>query len=133
MPPPSPGGLDTGGLDTDAGPTRLLLPDDLRHFFAEACGPTAPRFRSPCCSPPARPTGGPDVALRRDFTGVEINRIGDHRPFYSDYEDVALLDALIPTAFDIDPFSGAHRPARARYTSLRGLRLTWGIPKGAKL
>ena len=58
--------------------------------------------------------GRPAVALRRDFAGVEINRIRDHRPFYSDYEDIALLDALIPTAFDIDPFSGAHRPARAR-------------------
>ncbi len=32
--------------------------------------------------------------MRRDFAGVEINRIGDHRPFYSDYGDVALLDAL---------------------------------------
>ncbi len=38
--------------------------------------------------------GRPDVALRRDFAGVEINRIGDHHPSYSDYEDVALLDAL---------------------------------------
>ncbi len=33
--------------------------------------------------------GRPAVALRRDFAGVEIDRIGDHRPFYSDYEDVA--------------------------------------------
>ena len=38
--------------------------------------------------------GRPDVALRRDFTGVEINRIRDHHRFYSDYEDIALLDAI---------------------------------------
>ena len=36
----------------------------------------------------------PDVALRRDFAGVEINRIGDFHPAYADYEDIALLDAL---------------------------------------
>ena len=57
--------------------------------------------------------GRPDVALRRDFAGVEINRIGDHHPFYSDYEDIALLDALIPTALDIDPFHGRKWARRA--------------------
>ena len=36
----------------------------------------------------------PDVALRRDFPEVEIDRIGDFHPFYSDYQDIAVLNAL---------------------------------------
>jgi hypothetical protein len=36
----------------------------------------------------------PDVALRRDFAGVEIDRIGDFHPAYADYEDIAVLNAL---------------------------------------
>ncbi len=36
----------------------------------------------------------PDVALRRDFGAVEVNRIGDFHPAYADYEDIAVLNAL---------------------------------------
>ncbi len=36
----------------------------------------------------------PDVALRRDFPAVEINRIGDSQLFHADYEDIALLNAF---------------------------------------
>ncbi len=36
----------------------------------------------------------PDVALRRDFGSVEVNRIGDFHPAYADYEDIAVLNAL---------------------------------------
>ncbi len=36
----------------------------------------------------------PDLALRRDFGSVEVNRIGDFHPAYADYEDIAVLDAL---------------------------------------
>ncbi len=38
--------------------------------------------------------GRPDVALRRDFAGVEINRIGDFHLTYADYEDIAVFNAL---------------------------------------
>ena len=36
----------------------------------------------------------PDVALRRDFGSVEVNRIGDFHPAYADYEDIAVHNAL---------------------------------------
>jgi hypothetical protein len=36
----------------------------------------------------------PEVALRREFATVEVNRIGDFHPAYADYEDIALLNAL---------------------------------------
>ena len=45
-----------------------------------------------------RAGAGPTPALRREFAGVEIDRTGDHHPFYWDYQDIAPLDALIPTA-----------------------------------
>ncbi len=67
------GGLDTGGLDTGASGTAGL-----------DTGGSGGR--------------GADVALRREFAGVEIDRTGDHHPFYWDYQDIAPLDALIPTA-----------------------------------
>jgi hypothetical protein len=61
-----------------------------------------------------RAYGRSDVALRRDFAGVEINRIGDHRPFYSHYEEVVLLDAL-------------HRVLRAGVTE-EALEVAWPRP-----
>ena len=45
-----------------------------------------------------RAGAGPTPALRREFAGVEIDRTGDHHPFYWDDQDIAPLDALIPTA-----------------------------------
>ena len=93
VPPPSPGGWDAGGWDTGAGPTSLPRPGDLRYFWR---GMWTHRAALPLdlLLVACRAYGRSDVALRRDFAGVEINRIGDHRPFYSHYEVVVLLDAL---------------------------------------
>ena len=35
-----------------------------------------------------------DLLLRREFSGVEVTRIGNFHPAFSDYEDVAVLNSL---------------------------------------
>ncbi len=79
--------------DGRTGIASLSRPGQLRYLMQDMWTPRAAlplALLLAACQAAERP----DVALRRDFGSVEVNRIGDFHLAYADYEDIAVLNAL---------------------------------------